>query len=138
MGYRSDVAIAIYGPEKVMVPFLAAQRMTTASPLVLEKDYIEQREYTKDGEPWILLTTYQESVKWYPSYPCVAAWSALLGEISDNCEQTGLTYEFIRIGEENDDIESDYSGDCEWYLNIHRSIVFDTPPMKEATNEPSK
>jgi hypothetical protein len=34
----------------------------------------------------------------------------------------GYEYEFMRIGEEDDDVETDRTGDAEGYLYVSRSI----------------
>jgi hypothetical protein len=127
MGYRSEVAIAIYGPEDAMVPMIAAQRLSTKSPLAVDSYAIERREYTKDGKRWLLLNAYFEWVKWYQSYPEVQAWDNLRNDIRDNCEATGIAWEFVRIGEETNDVETDYAGAVEFYLNVSRAIHFVLP-----------
>ena len=127
MGYRSEVAIAIYGPEDAMVPLIAAQRLSAQSALVVDKDYIERREYTKNGQRWVMISTYYDWVKWYESYPDVQAWRNLLSDIADSCDDTGIAYEFVRIGEETGDVETDYVGDVEYYLGVSRSIHLDLP-----------
>jgi len=128
MGYRSDVAIAIYGPEDAMVAMIAGQRLAGESVLDIEKEYIEQTRYTSGGEPYLMLSTYQEGVKWYDSYPEVQAWSDFLDTIADNYEETGIACEFVRIGEDPSDIEEKFVGDVEFHVTVHRSVSIDLPP----------
>jgi hypothetical protein len=58
------------------------------------------------------------SVKWYDSYPEVQKFVQFLTDVAGLDYQ----YEFIRIGEEDDDIEDDRTGDAEGYMYINRSI----------------
>lgn len=115
-----------------MVPMIAAQRMLKNSPLVVDKDYIERRSYTQNGKPWLMLYASYDWVKWYESYPEVQAWNILLADISDNCEDTGLAYEFVRVGEETDDIETQFGGDVEFYLGVSRAIYSEIPKDNQA------
>lgn len=132
MGYRSEVAIAIYGPEDVMVPMIVAQRMLKNSPLVVDKAHIERRSYTQNGKPWLMLYAYFEWVKWYDNYPEAKAWKALLADISDNCEDTGLAYEFVRVGENANDVQTKFGGDVEFYLGVRSSIYSEIPKDNQA------
>lgn len=129
MGYRSDVAIAIYGPEDAMVPFLAVQRMTTTSPLVTEHERVDTYGFGMmvNGENvrHCMVKTQMESVKWYESYPDVQAWENLMAEAGEN---PALAVEFIRIGEDTEDTESRYYGDnCQYFLSVYRAINNSTP-----------
>jgi hypothetical protein len=142
MGYRSDVAIAIYGPEDAMVPLIAAQRLSLQSALSLEENYIKRSEYTKNGVPHVMLYTHQDWVKWYDSFPEVQAWNKLLTEIAAKADETGLAYEFVRIGEETSDVEIEYGGDVEYFIEVHRSVNIalpydETPKSREDNHDDS-
>jgi hypothetical protein len=62
-----------------------------------------------------------EDVKWYESFHDVARFTEFLGEVRD------LEYvtEFVRVGEEEGDIESDYSCDSEYILSTNTYITCD-------------
>ena len=58
------------------------------------------------------------SVKWYDSYPDVDLFTKFLTEVRD----LEYEYEFLRIGEDDNDVESDYTGDAENYMYVERTI----------------
>jgi hypothetical protein len=60
-------------------------------------------------------------VKWYPSYKYVQMFEAMLSAFSDDIP--GYCTEFVRVGEERDDVEERHTGeDIQYYLNVRRSI----------------
>jgi hypothetical protein len=59
-----------------------------------------------------------DDVKWYESYPDVAAFMNLLNEVED----LGYEYEFIRVGEDNNDIEMKETNNHNGYLNVSTHI----------------
>ena len=126
MGYRSDVVFAI---DAKLVPALMAmfakcestQRLCTQECDELDTDY--------DGEGnWMMRW---ESIKWYDSFPEVAMIEKFIeGLDSDDLSEFGLKsdeplaelYKFVRIGEDNDDI--DVMGYCFESIGISRSIHY--------------
>ena len=58
------------------------------------------------------------SVKWYDSFPEVDLFPKFLADV----QELGYEYEFIRIGEEDDDLETDSTGDAENYMYVERTI----------------
>jgi hypothetical protein len=66
-------------------------------------------------------------VKWYPSYQDVQMFEKMLavfkGSGDDDEDITGYCTEFVRIGEESDDVEEVNTGhDNRYYLQVRRSI----------------
>lgn len=62
-----------------------------------------------------------EDVKWYPDYPDVQMFENML--IAFDGEIEGYCTEFVRIGEESDDVEDRYTGDNrQYYLHVRREI----------------
>jgi hypothetical protein len=60
-------------------------------------------------------------VKWYPSYADVQKFEAMLEEFGGDIP--GYCTEFVRIGEESDDVEQRQTGDNnEYYLQVRREI----------------
>jgi hypothetical protein len=63
-----------------------------------------------------------QDVKWYEGYDDVKAFDAMLIEVTE----LGYCSEFIRIGEEINDIESRYEGEgVKYLLNVQRTITID-------------
>lgn len=60
-----------------------------------------------------------EDVKWYDSFPDVIAFDAMLPAV----EELGFCYEFVRVGEENGDVEFRQSNDHNYYLNTRTEIT---------------
>jgi hypothetical protein len=60
-----------------------------------------------------------EDVKWYDSFPDVTGFDNMLPAI----EELGFCYEFIRVGEQNGDVEYRQSNDHNCYLNTTTSIT---------------
>jgi hypothetical protein len=69
------------------------------------------------------------SVKWYDEYPEVFAFNQFWEKFSDlvDTEEEGndpcdWAAEFVRLGENTEDIEERSSGDAEWLLQVSRVI----------------
>jgi hypothetical protein len=60
-----------------------------------------------------------DDVKWYESFSDVTAFDNMLPAI----EELGFCYEFVRVGEESNDIEYRQSDDHNCYLNTTTSIT---------------
>jgi hypothetical protein len=117
MGYRSDVMAAFYTtPDK-------------APALKLYVDEHFPEELAGNLRP-IKNTHHQgylfedENVKWYDSYPEVIAFHKFASNFLELAEQEEIkwAYEFIRIGEDNDDVEENRSNYSDYQLSVSRSI----------------
>jgi len=79
------------------------------------------------GEDYILLR--YEDVKWYSGYEHVTNVEVAFEKFSDTFRSDErdhrAQYEFVRIGEDTDDIESDRSSYADHRLNVERSIIFE-------------
>ena len=128
MGYRSSVESIIYGePERIDL-FIVKHKIIGIEGSAFEhfKDSISVQDYEEniwgDDENGGYKVTGQakkkvihlqgDSWKWYEDYEDVKAWEALLLD----AEEFGLDYEFVRVGEETDDIERRSSGDDSGHL----------------------
>jgi len=120
MGYRSDVAICIYGPKDTMTALVAAARIQGGMP-VNDFGGLHMFDY---GDNKHMIHAYYEEVKWYDGYEDVDTWTAFLEQAA---EFDDLSTEFVRIGEDNADIEMEQQGDCQWYLGTNRSVHVDLP-----------
>jgi hypothetical protein len=118
MGYRSEVKALIY-------PASGDQNLLQYEQLKVLMNTTFKDVYEAWGDEWFtwddkhrVLKFSAESVKWYESYPDVAKFSPFL----DEAHKLGYEYEFIRVGEDIDDIEDDSTGDAEGYLYVQRTI----------------
>lgn len=149
MGYRSHVRSLIYGDPDTMCQLVAAHTLQGGKVFSeyfvneLRRYRLTRRLYNaeatargpKDERGWQpsvyddveveVLDYYGEDVKWYDDYSDVKAWHELI----DAAEELGLSTEFIRIGEESNDIDVRHNvqDDAENYLNVSTSIVDDIP-----------
>lgn len=149
MGYRSQVRVLIYGdPDKLNALLVSRQLLGEVSAI---EDWGSFRRYRikrrlfdyeasdalgpspdngrtqavyKDVEIEVL-DFEGDYVKWCPEFPDVAQFTAMMHAAPD----LGLSYEFIRIGEDDTDIESEshIDDDGDWYLGVDRCIRADIP-----------
>ena len=124
MGYRSDVAIAIYGPVIAMAPFIASRRLL--GDVNFEDDDVSIYAFanpkddvglfgeglTLNAVPWTMLWATFDDTKWYDGYSDVDAWNKLVMDALSDCgENDDLNVEFIRVGEETGDLDHEYRGE---------------------------
>jgi hypothetical protein len=135
MGYRSSVESIIYGdPERIDL-FVVKHKILGLDDSAFEhfKESLTVQEYEETvwGEnrevagkaKKKVIHLYGADWKWYESYDDVKAWEALLLD----AEEFGLEYEFVRVGEESDDIERRSSGDDSGHLYPETYINCDLP-----------
>jgi hypothetical protein len=117
MGYRSDVVALLYTNKPEDLPLLKLW-LTANFPL---KTFEKSIKWFDRG---IILK--EEHVKWYDDDKDVLAFNeAVYKFVEEFCEAKGAfdgAYEFMRIGESDDDIESDCCGDYDYILSCERSI----------------
>jgi hypothetical protein len=124
MGYRSDVMAAFYVKDAKHLPVLKLWVDENFPVGIFDKDI----HWFKTG-----MVLRCESVKWYDSYEDVKAFDAAVDkylELVKNSEEGAdvpeFSYEYVRVGENYDDIETFYDGDaCEYLLGVSREITFD-------------
>ena len=105
MGYRSEVKILFSAKTEAEVDqFLVRMKIEEK----LTDDMISwcSEERIGDGLGWFLSF---ESVKWYKDYEEVIAWTELMKQADI---VPGMVCEFLRIGEEEDDIERKSYGEA--------------------------
>lgn len=125
MGYRSDVVAAFYVKDAKHLPMLK---------LWLDENF--PVGIFRDNILWFdkgMVLTY-ESVKWYDSYEDVKAFDVAVekylelvhNDMGVEDDPPAFSYEFVRVGENYDDVETHYDGDaCEYRLGVMRKITFD-------------
>ena len=120
MGYRSAVALVL-SPKGVEVlnsklHDATSQKSSHSTLGRLLKNADEQGEDSRTGDKF----WYWEWIKWYPEYPEIEILEGIMSELADE------EYQFIRLGEENTDIEQRgayYNNP--FGMDLRRSIVFD-------------
>lgn len=122
MGYRSDVMAAFYVSKEEHFPVLKLW-LEENFPMGMFHDNI--RWFNKG------MVVEERDTKWYEDYDDVKAFDKavraylLLVRSSEPEEGSpSFCYEFVRIGENYDDIDTEYDGiACEWLLGVDRSII---------------
>ena len=105
MGYRSEVKSLIYGTKEQMAKF---NNENVFLLTVLSADFGKDLTHNKNDKYVIIFLGE------------VIRWLNLLSLAQD----AGLITEFVRIGEDSEgDIETDYTGDCAYYLQTECHIV---------------
>ena len=134
MGYRSDVAIAIYGEEDQMAAFIAATRLQENVAEVFTEceiyPYLSTAFDPNNDTPMVMLTAEFNDVKWYDGYPEVDRWNKFMALAETHDDH--INWEFVRIGEESDDTVHEWGGpDVQFHLSISREISVDLPQKRE-------
>lgn len=124
MGYRSDVRAIIYGPTDVMQRFVTAAKLSEEYKQIFTEFFVaELRIFTVNAgasDAWSVLEIACEDVKWYEDYPDVKMWHSFMRSVEDEDDWKELNYEFVRIGEEDGDVEYARSCDCDYILSVTR------------------
>jgi hypothetical protein len=122
MGYRSEVKAVFYTSKVDQWPMLR---------LFVDENFPKN---FKDNLEVIGSSTYSgfvficADVKWYGGYPDVQAFNKFVadyGELISGENAPPWAYEFIRIGEDYEDIETDREGDYDHVLQVTREITCD-------------
>ena len=136
MGYRSDVMAVFYnivtGDEEKDKRNLATLDMFVREnfpePLLHEGDVDDGMRRIEDKNR-VIYEFKNTGVKWYESYEEVKAFDAfwekfceLADESQEGDEPVDWACEFIRLGENTDDIEEKSSNEAEWLIQVSRVI----------------
>ena len=120
MGYRSQVAVVIYGDDRDAEKYALLKTLMNTTFKDVYTEFEANAEW-HDGKR--VLEFAMEDVKWYDGYGDVQKFMDMLDQI-DKIE--GFNYEFVRIGEDANDIDEQYGGNnCEHTLSVTRSIQVD-------------
>lgn len=133
MGYRSAVVALIYPDVQNKEDEQAAYDrlktlMNTTFKQIMDEDFGEDAEWIDDRR---VLKFKIDDVKWYESYPGVRRFHDMLNmlggdSVVDETPIGGYCTEFMRVGEDDNDIESDTNGhNNHYYLSVSREIVCD-------------
>lgn len=122
MGYRSDVMAAFYVKDAKYLPILKVW-LTANFPM---QEFEGSIRWFDRG-----MVLSEESVKWYDDDPDVKAFDEAVkkylrlmdGDYTSN-DFPVFSYEFVRLGENYEDIVTEYEGvDCECLLGVSRDIT---------------
>ena len=128
MGYRSNVVCLMYGNNDIgdntIVKEFVRSRVEAYSG---DADGHVKASFNYDG--WGV-KFQADDWKWYDSYPNIQFLEALFDEfeelvIGDDASNTSYALEFVRIGDDSDDIEERMRGAIEGRTWISRCIVVD-------------
>ena len=115
MGYRSDVGIMC--------------QPKTYEMFKKEFTVICSHKVLQRGDYHLLIW---EWVKWYSDFDDVAKVEEIMNELGEHEDEDGYGYKFLRIGEEDTDVE-DITNNCEVELWMCREI--DVPKGFEEVSE---
>ena len=112
MGYRSNVT-AVFYTTKEKWPVLK---------LYIDEHFPEEFKgyLTIQGERAYVFKL--DNVKWYDSYPEVQAFQRFVSNFLEfdkgGEDSTQWAYEFLRIGEDSNDVEETYSNSAEYVISL--------------------
>ena len=126
MGYRSDVVIAVaMGNKKDLDELMSVYALNI---FVQKENLLPEWEIGEYEDAWVAMYK-AEGVKWYDSYDDVKGFEALTKLAETFWEERNMpyAYRFIRIGEEDNDIEiSCNESDCGGQDDVQGSRLADT------------
>ena len=121
MGYRSDVTAVFYVSKVEHFPMLKLW-LTENFPMDTFHDNV--RWFDRG------MVLECEDVKWYESFPDVKAFEVAADKFVELCNAEvsegtpTFNYEFVRIGEEYEDVEVVREGiACEYLLEVSRGVI---------------
>lgn len=125
MGYRSDVAAVFYVKDAKHFPLLKLW-LDENFPMDMYNEYI--RWFDRG------MVVEEERVKWYSDYDDVKAFNTaeekyyelVHNNLSVEPDAPTFLYEFVRVGEDYEDVEVEQGGvQCEGLLGVDRRITVD-------------
>jgi hypothetical protein len=127
MGYRSNLVVLIYpdvknpSEEQPLYEQLKVLMGTTFKGV--SEEFGDPYMTWQDSDH--VLKFELEDVKWYPSYPDVQMFEKMLEALNPDSSDDipGYCTEFVRVGEDNDDVEETHTGhNNHYYLSVRRTI----------------
>lgn len=137
MGYRSEVQAAFYAskPEDIAKikawfqlrksEYLADERKKSAACWLLSDraDNMDEYGWEEHERGYVFVAT---GVKWYEDFDEVKLFNEISQDFCEvfieGVENSPYAYEFVRIGEDINDIVEEIHGNTEWVLRVERSI----------------
>ena len=137
MGYYSDVCMAVRAPKEWLIAEVATLRLTGDKA---RQQALDELTLIEDDKDFAVLYLH-DKCKWYAGYPDVAAIEAIWDhfievlELSEGPDSTGpedprrnIDAAFVRVGEDDNDVESRYHGSDPYdlvYLDRGVGVSFD-------------
>ena len=131
MGYRSDVTMIMY-------PSTDHRDKFALLKLYVDENFPDEFEVRETDTARQYLYCYIEGVKWYDSYEEVQKytkafneWDEMFADPDDPSAKKGwqadtiFQYEFMRIGEDYEDVEYHQSYGADHALNMSREVYID-------------
>lgn len=120
MGYNSDVRSIIYGEPDKLQTFITMQKMKGEYILTTfeAEGILRRHQYTYYDNNVYGVLDLEYSGKWYTDDTEVQAWHNLLLD----AEEFGLCFEFVRVGEDDTDVERDSSADSHGWIYPNTQI----------------
>jgi len=122
MGYRSDVTIVMYPKRK---EDFAALKLYVDENLPDQFEVHEDNNHFEEGFRYLMLEF--DSVKWYEGYEEVdvytrafSEWDTMFRDEYEPESGTLFHYEFLRIGDDMEDIVYDQSANSDPILEVER------------------
>ncbi len=133
MGYSSKVAFAIRGKKEDVTTVLATYRLSDTPG---SKEALAEPSASESDDGYVTLSFYDESTKWYTEYKDVRALVIIFdlfeSESGDDRLDDRFDGAFIRVGEDDTDIETRYFGTNPYDLvSLSRTVALEVPHGKE-------
>jgi hypothetical protein len=124
MGYRSDVMAVFYTYDPNEFPAIKLFIDENIPEWFRGDEYMDTFER---GDTLRGVMFHISDVKWYPSYPDIQGFEQAMGVFEGLANKTDSqwAFEFVRLGEEVEDIEERQSHDANNLLYVERSIKCD-------------
>lgn len=117
MGYRSDVRALVYATNRSD----ADQYMQLK--LLMSTTFKEVMDEWKDYIRWIdnerVFEFQAEGIKWYESYDDIRRFERFLRDV----EALEYIVEFVRVGEDDGDVDTRYSNGAKYFLDTVTTIT---------------
>lgn len=116
MGYYSEVAYVAIGKKDDMLAAIAAWRLSSPDKAVIQLDEVDIVPY---GDEHLLVSFHIDSIKWYDGFERIQAHELFLLSLEDK----PIAARFVRIGEDENDIETQTYGDgCDGFDDLYSYI----------------
>jgi len=126
MGYRSEVCVVFYCPkEDYLVMKLFMDENEPKDNQLFDKSNEDHYEVCDLGDKMMVKFLFPD-IKWYETYPEVIEFMEFIeafGKIA-NSESSTWNYEFIRLGEEYEDIDTRESDGSDSLIQVRREIEY--------------
>lgn len=132
MGYRSDVHGLIYDTDERKIASLVMAAGLKGIWHRVES-LLETTKIKAGGITYHAIVLEHDSIKWYDEYDTTQAWK----ELTHLSEKLGLEYEFVRVGENHDDVYTDGSMNNHCLIYVSRQIVSDYEEIETTEEEPT-